>query len=176
IILEASLEVRSAIIYAVLIDVMVLLPVFFLGGVSGAFFQPLAVSYTLALLASMVVALTVTPALCLLLLRNVPLERRESPLLLWLQRGYGAVLGWIIRTLRPAFLVIAVLAVGVCSLAGLSLLPSLGEPLLPSFKEPDVIIQWQGPPGTSYQEMARIATLASRELRSIPGVRNVAAN
>src|SRR6266516_2321588 len=83
IILEASLEVRSAIIYAVLIDVMVLLPVFFLGGVSGAFFQPLAISYALALLASMVVALTVTPALCLLLWRNAPLERRESPLLRW---------------------------------------------------------------------------------------------
>ena len=79
IILEASLEVRSAIVYAVLIDVVVLLPVFFLGGVSGSFFQPLAISYALALLASMVVALTVTPALCLLLLRNVPLERRESP-------------------------------------------------------------------------------------------------
>src|SRR5437763_6614066 len=91
-ILEASLEVRSAIIYAVLIDVVVFLPVFFLGGVSGAFFQPLAIAYALALLASMIVALTVTPPLCLLLLRTVPLERRGSPLLLWLQRGYNALL------------------------------------------------------------------------------------
>src|SRR5262249_17887618 len=81
IILEASLEVRSAIIHAVLIDVVVLLPVFFLQGVSGSFFQPLALSYALALLASMAVALTITPALCLLLLRKAPLERRESPLL-----------------------------------------------------------------------------------------------
>jgi CzcA family heavy metal efflux pump len=176
IILEASLEVRSPMIYATLIILLALLPVFFLGGVSGAFFQPLAISYTLALLASMVVALTVTPALCLLLLRNVPLERRESPLLRWLQRGYEALLGRIIRSLRPAFLAIGVLAVGVFSLVGLAVLPSLGEPLLPSFKEPDVIIQWQSPPGTSYPEMARITTLASRELRSIPGVRNVAAN
>ena len=61
----ASLEVRSAIIYATLIDALALLPVFFMGGLSGAFFRPLAVSYALAVLASMVVALTVTPALAL---------------------------------------------------------------------------------------------------------------
>jgi CzcA family heavy metal efflux pump len=176
IILEASLEMRSAMIYATLIILLALLPVLLLQGVSGAFFQPLAVSYALAVLASMVVALTVTPALCLLLLRNVPLERHESPLLRWLQRGYEAVLAWIIRSLRPAFLASGVLAAGVFALVGLALLPSLGEPLLPSFKEPDVMIQWQAPPGTSYPEMTRITTLVSRELRSIPGVRNVAAN
>jgi Cu/Ag efflux pump CusA len=124
----------------------------------------------------MVVALTVTPALCLLLLRNVPLERCESPLLRWLQRGYEALLGRIIRILRPAFLVTGVLATSALALVGFAVLPALGTPMLPSFKEPDVMIQWQAPPGTSYPEMARITTLASRELRSIPGVRNVAAN
>src|SRR5206468_7162740 len=150
IILEASLEVRSAIIYAVLIDVMVLLPVFFLGGVSGAFFQPLAISYALALLASMVVALTVTPALCLLLLRNVPLERRESPLLRWLQRGYEGLLSRLIRLLHPAFLAIGVLTTSAFTLVSLAMLPSFrGTPVLPSFKEPNVMIQWQAPPGTS---------------------------
>jgi CzcA family heavy metal efflux pump len=167
IILEASLEVRSAIIYAVLIDVMVLLPVFFLGGVSGAFFQPLAISYALALLASMVVALTVTPALCLLLLRNVPLERRESPLLRWLQRGYEAVLGRIIRTPRPAFL-----AVCATVLVGLLVLPFLGESLFPAFKERDFLMHWVTRPGTSHDESVRITTQASRELRTIPGVRS----
>ncbi len=176
IILEASLEMRSAMIYATLIILLALLPVLLLQGVSGAFFQPLAVSYALALLASMMVALTVTPALCLLLLGNVPLERRESPFLWWLQRGYDAVLGRLIRSLRPAFLTSGVLAAGVSALVGLAVLPSLGEPLLPAFKEPDVMIQWQAPPGTSYPEMTRITTLVSRELRSIPGVRNVAAN
>ena len=68
IILEASLEVRQAIIHATLIDAVVLIPIFFIGGLSGAFFQPLAVGYGLAVLASMFVALTVTPALCLILL------------------------------------------------------------------------------------------------------------
>jgi CzcA family heavy metal efflux pump len=175
-ILEASLETRSAMIYAMLIILLALLPIFLLQGETGSFFQPLALSYALALLASMVVALTVTPALCLLLLRNGALERRESPVLRWLQRGYGAVLGWIIRTLRPAFLASGIMAVSLLALVGLAVLPSLGMPLLPAFKEPDIIVQWQGPPGTSYPEMARITTLASRELRSIPGVRNVAVN
>lgn len=167
IILEASLEVRSAIVYAVLIDVVVLLPVFFLGGVSGAFFQPLAVSYALALLASMVVALTVTPALCLLLLRNVPLERRESPLLRWLQRGYDAVLARIIRSPRPAFL-----TVGALVMVGFSVLPFLGQSLFPMFKEKDFLMHWVTPPGTSQNEVVRITTQVSRELRTIPGIRS----
>jgi CzcA family heavy metal efflux pump len=176
IILEASLETRSAMIYATLIILLALLPVFLLQGVIGAFFQPLVISYALALLASMMVALIVTPTLCLILLSRAPIERRESPLLRWLQRGYAAVLGWIIRALRPAFLSTGVIGAGIMALVGLAVLPSLGMPLLPTFKEPDVMIQWQGPPGTSYPEMARITRLASRELRSIPGVRNVAAD
>src|SRR5262249_46399867 len=102
VILEASLEVRGAIIHAVLIDVVVL-PVFLLSGVSGAFFRPLAVSYALALLTSMAVALTITPALCLLLLSRAPLERRESPLLRWLHHRYTAVLRRILYAPRPAF-------------------------------------------------------------------------
>jgi CzcA family heavy metal efflux pump len=167
IILEASLEVRSAIIYAVLIDVVVLLPVFFLGGVTGAFFQPLAIAYALALLASMMVALTVTPALCLLLLRNVPLERRESPLLRWLQRSYARFLGSIIRTPRPAFL-----TVGGLVLVGFAVLPFLGQSLFPTFKEKDFLMHWVTTPGTSQNEVVRITTQVSRELRTVPGIRS----
>ncbi len=80
IVLEASLEVRQAIIHATLIDAVVLLPIFFIGGLSGAFFQPLAVSYGVAVLASMLVALTVTPAMCLILLAKAPIEHHEQPL------------------------------------------------------------------------------------------------
>ena len=74
IILEASVEVRAPILYATLIIVAAATPVFFLSGLTGAFFQPLALAYTLAVLASLVVAMTVTPALALILLRGVPLE------------------------------------------------------------------------------------------------------
>ena len=80
IVLESSLEVRSAIIYATLIDVVAIVPVFFIQGLSGAFFQPLAISYGLAVLASLLVALTVTPAMAYLLLRNAKVERRSSPI------------------------------------------------------------------------------------------------
>ena len=83
---------RSPIVYATLIIVAAAVPVFLLPGLTGAFFRPLALSYTLAIVASMVVALTVTPALALILLRKAPIERRESPLVSWLQRGYTAVL------------------------------------------------------------------------------------
>jgi CzcA family heavy metal efflux pump len=167
IILEASLETRSVMIYTTLILLLALLPVFLLQGVSGAFFQPLALSYALALLASMVVALTVTPALCLLLLRNVPLERRESPLLRWLHRSYDTVLSRVIRSPRPAFLTVC----GIV-LIGLAVLPFLGESLFPQFKERDFLMHWVSKPGTSHDEVVRITTQASRELRSIPGVRD----
>ena len=84
IVLEGSLEVRQAIIHATVIDAVTLIPVFFIGGVSGAFFQPLAIAYALAVLASMAVALTITPALCLIFLANAKIEHRTSPLVGWL--------------------------------------------------------------------------------------------
>ena len=88
-ILEASLEVRSPIVYATLINVVAVVPVFFLEGLSGAFFEPLALSYALAVLASMVVALTVTPALSLILLPGRRSSRSDALLVRWLKRGYG---------------------------------------------------------------------------------------
>src|SRR3990172_8503575 len=135
IILEASLEVRSAIVHATLMDVVVLIPVFLLEGLSGAFFGPLALSYVLAVLASMVVALTVTPAMALILLSNAPLERRESPLVRWLKRGYSAVLAEIIQ--RP---LTAYLSVGVIVLVGLLVAPRLGQSFPPEIKDTDFLM------------------------------------
>jgi Cu/Ag efflux pump CusA len=115
-VLNASLEVRKAIVYATLIDVVAVAPVFLMEGLTGAFFRPLAFSYALAVLASMLVALTVTPALSLILLHRASLERRQSPLVRWLQRGYVAGLGRIIRSPRPALAAVALLR-GDASLA-----------------------------------------------------------
>src|SRR6185503_6840162 len=93
VVLKASLEVRSAIVYATLIVVLVFLPVFFLDGLAGSFFRPLAISYVLAVMASLGVALTLTPALSLLLLpRAAKATRKESPLALMLKRGYSRAL------------------------------------------------------------------------------------
>jgi CzcA family heavy metal efflux pump len=167
IVLEASLEVRQAIIHATLIDAVVLIPIFFIGGVSGAFFQPLAISYGLAVLASMIVALTVTPSLCLLLLADVPIEHRDQPLVTWLQRGYEKVLEPIIKRPLPVFGTTAVII-----LIGVAIVPLLGESLFPHFKERDFLIHWITKPGSSVVEERRIVTKVSRELRAIPGVRN----
>src|ERR687893_714930 len=166
IVLEASVEVRTAITYATLINVVAIVPVFFLPGLSGSFFRPLALSYGLAVLVSMVVALTVTPALCLILLSRAH-ERRESPLLRVLKRGYGAALTRIIRTPRPAIGTAA-----VCMLAGAVVAPTLGQSLLPNFKERDFLMHWLTKPGTSVQEETRISVRACKDLREIPGVRN----
>src|ERR671917_372673 len=166
IVLEASVEVRTAITYATLINVVAVVPVFFLEGLSGAFFKPLVLSYGLAVFVSMVVALTVTPALCLILLSRAH-ERRESPLLRVLKRGYGAALTRITRTPRPAIGTAA-----VCMLAGAVVAPTLGQSLLPNFKERDFLMHWLTKPGTSVQEETRISVRACKDLQEILGVRN----
>lgn len=166
-ILEASLEVRSPIVYATLINVIVVVPIFFMQGLSGAFFGPLALSYALAVLASMVVALTVTPAMSLILLPRTNLERHDAPAVRWLKRGYGRVLTGLIRRPLPAYL-----AVGAIALTGIGVTPLLGQSLLPNFKERDFLMHWLTKPGTSLPEETRISVSACRELRTIEGVRN----
>jgi CzcA family heavy metal efflux pump len=167
IVLEASLEVRGPIIYATLIIVAAAVPVYFLEGLTGSFFRPLAFSYGLAVLASLVVALTVTPALALLLLRGAPLQRRGSPLVAWLQRGYGSLLARVVRRPRWAYATVA----GFLAL-GIAVAPLLGESLFPQFKERDFLMHWVTFPGTSQPEEERIVTAGGRELRAIPGIRN----
>jgi CzcA family heavy metal efflux pump len=151
VVLDASVEVRSAIIYATLIDVVAILPVFFLGGLSGAFFKPLVLAYGLAVMVSLLIATTVTPALCFLLLSKGHTQR-ESPLTRALRRGYGAILARVIARPQPA-IVTAALTIGV----GLVVFPTLGQSLLPSFKENDLITYWATKPGTSLPETMRIA-------------------
>ena len=163
---------RHAIVFASLIEVAALMPVFVMEGLSGAFFKPLALSYSLAILASTVVALTVTPAMAYLLLRKVALhEHRESPLTHWLQARYASFLAKILRKPRAAYA-----TVGVFAVAGILVYRQLGQSLLPDFKERDFLMHWLTKPGTSWPEMDRITIQASKELRSIPGVRNFGAH
>jgi len=167
IVLEASLEVRGAIVYASLIEISALLPVFFLEGLSGAFFQPLATAYVVAGLVSPFVALTVTPAMVLILLSNAPIEHRQSPIIPWLHRVYDRVLGQILHAPRLAYGTISTIV-----MAGVVVWPLLGQELLPSFKERDFLMHWITKPGTSHPEMWRITARACRELLTIDGVRN----
>lgn len=167
IVVDGSVEVRSAIIYATLIDVVAITPVFFLEGLSGAFFKPLVLAYGVAVLASMVVATTITPAMCLLLLRRAKLERNDPWLLAKVKGAYVKALRPVIRSPIPAMAGVVVLF-----LIGGLMLPSLGTNLLPNFKERDFLMHWVTKPATSLEEETRISVDACRALREIPGVRN----
>jgi Cu/Ag efflux pump CusA len=171
VILESCLEIRSPMIYATLIIILAAAPVFFVGGQLGALFSPLVTSYLLALLASMLVAITVTPALALTLLRNASLEHRELSLMQGLQHRYESLLSRSVATPR-----LMLLGAGVSAVIGLALLPLLSWSLLPPFKERDVQISMKAPLGTSHPAMQRIMTQAGKELQQIPGIRFVAAH
>jgi CzcA family heavy metal efflux pump len=171
IVLDASLEVRSSIIHATFLDVIVLFPVFTMVGLSGAFFKPLATSYILAVMASLVVALTVTPAMAFLLLSNAKLEKREPIFLRMLHKIYVWMLTPIVKHPSTAYL-----SVGLVVLTGLMIVPGFGSNLLPEFKERDFLMHWLTKPGTSQSEEFRISVAACNELREIPGVRNCASH
>lgn len=169
VVLDASLEVRSAVVYATVIVVLVFLPVFFLDGLAGAFFRPLALSYILAVAASLGVALTVTPALCLILLPKVGRTKahKDTRFVRLLKRGYRSALPPLLA--RPRIVSVSLVALFLVS--GLTV-TRMGEEFLPNFQEYDFLMHWVEKPGTSLQAMQRITTRVSRELRAIPGVRN----
>jgi CzcA family heavy metal efflux pump len=170
VILEATLESRSAVLFGTLILLLMVVPIYFMGGSSGPFYQTLAVSYGLAVLASMIVAWTVTPALCYLLVANGAAERGPSPLVARLQRLYASMVAGMLPRARAAFVVAAVLAVST-----LVMLPSLRGGLLPAFKERNLVIRLRALSGTSQPEMSRLTGRVRQELQSIPGVHDVSA-
>jgi CzcA family heavy metal efflux pump len=168
VVLSASLEVRSAVVYATLIVCITLVPVFFLDGLAGSFFRPLAASYILAIVASLVVALTVTPALSLILLPSTATrKRKDAPLTACLKAVYRVILPPLIRNPLPVggLTVVAFFAAAVA-------IPKLGEELMPKFKETDFLMHWVEKPGIGIEAMNRITIAASKELRSIDGVLN----
>jgi Cu/Ag efflux pump CusA len=172
IIFQAAVEMRSTIIYATVILILAVVPALFLEGVSGAFWQPVATSYLLALVASMLVALTVTPVLCLLFLGKTTLRSGDSAIAGLLRGIYKSILGWAVRTPKPAFLAVIIVAV----LSIISLLFLQQTSLLPDLNETDLVVRLEGSPSASYPAMSRITTLATRELQDIPGVRSVNAH
>jgi Cu/Ag efflux pump CusA len=171
VIYETTLETRRAAIYASLIVMLAVLPVFFLGGVSAAFFAPFALSYVLAVVASMLVALTITPALSLMLLRRASGDLRESPLAIRARDRCRPVLERLVA--KPAPICAAAVIVIACAAAAW---PFLGQSFLPALKERELLVNWATPPGTSHTETHRITSRVSEELRTLPGVRYVGAH
>ena len=163
VVLNASLEVRSAVVYASLIVTLVFVPVLFLDGLSGSIFLQIAIAYILAILASLLVALTVTPALSLMLLPSAAGHKRhDAPLARVLKAVYARTLPLFLfrPRLSLAFLAVMFVVTGVA-------VSKLGEEFLPNFRETDFLMHWVEKPGTSLDAMQRITIRASRELRAI---------
>ena len=170
-ILAASLGRRRSMGFATLVVLLAAAPVLFLGGLDGAFLHPMALAFVLAVLASMLVALTVTPALTLLVMSRPPRAPRDPVLGRALRRRHDGLVGRFAASPRPLVLTVgALLVVGVVALA------TTGTSLRPSFKDRELLVRWDATPSTSLPEMDRITRRASAELRSVPGVRDVGAH
>ena len=171
VVLDASHEMRSPLAYATLIALLAIVPIAVMEGRPGAFFEPLALSYSLAVLAAMLVALTLAPALGLMLFSMGSVGGRDSPLSRVVAPRYSRALSSFIR--KPRW---ALLAAGVTAIVGLAVLPLLGISPIPSFKDRNVLVRLDGEPGTSNPQMIRTATALSRQLRALPGVDAVGAH
>jgi CzcA family heavy metal efflux pump len=159
VVLDASIEVRSAVVFATFIVALVFVPVLTLSGLQGSFFAPLALSYIIAIMASLAVALTVTPALSLMLLGKKHYSGNESAVQRGLKKIYVAVLRPLFRW--PILMLILALAIFAATLL---LVPSVGDSFLPEFREGHFVLQVQAVPGTSLQETLRIGAGISRQL------------
>ncbi len=167
VVVDASMEVRSAVVYATMIVMIIFLPVFFMHGIAGSFFRPLAMAYILAILASLLVALTVTPALCYMLLTGERKETPEPKLVHRLHEKYARLLPGMLDKPKKALTIIFT-ALGL----SIGAMCFYGQEFLPEFQETDFLMHFLGKPGTSVEEMNRLSILAAKELLAIPGVRN----
>jgi len=171
VVLAASVEIRSSIVFATLIIALVFIPIFFLSGVEGRLLQPLGVAYLVALLASLVVAVTVTPVLCLLLLprSRAVLAGHEPRVVAALKSWYGRLLAptlnhpW--RVTLPALALLA---------GSLIALPFFGRAFLPEFNEGTLTISAVTLPGTSLAQSDELGRLVEKTLLSHPEVVSVA--
>ncbi|MCY4638234.1 MAG: efflux RND transporter permease subunit [Acidobacteria bacterium] len=164
---RASREIRASIVYATLIVMLVFVPLFFLAGVEGRLLRPLGLAYLIALGASLVVALTVTPALCAYLLpgaRRIR-EGREPALAAAMRRGYGRLLPGVLR--QPE-LVLA--AAGLLFAVSLATVPRMGRAFLPEFNEGALVISAVTLPGTSLEESDALGSAIERLLLAVPEV------
>jgi CzcA family heavy metal efflux pump len=168
VVLTAAWEVRSAVVYATLAIALVFVPVLTMSGLAGRLFAPLGVAYIIATLASLLVALTVTPALCLTLLTKRRLTEHEPPLVRWSKEKYRVLLTGIER--RHKVILISVIILTVATLATL---PYFGGGFIPELREGHFIIHMSSVPGTSLQESQRIGGKVTLELLKLPFVRAV---
>lgn len=171
VIFDASNEIRSSVVFATLIIVIVFLPLLFLEGLEGRFFRPLAAAYVVSILASLLVAMTVTPALCKWLMRGGSLRAAKHGsgiLLRFLEKLYAPVLRFSIRR-RKLVGLLALLAIVVSLVLG----TTFGSSFLPEFNEGTITVFLMAPPGTSIDSSDRMARGIEKQIGKIRGVRTV---
>ena len=171
VIFDASNEIRPAMVFATVIIVMVFVPLLFLQGLEGKFFQPLALTYMISIIASLVVALTLTPALCKILLHSNIGKGidDDSWLVKLLKRFYERVLSTALH-----FKGLVITGASIATLLALLLASTFGTSFLPSFNEGTFTVFLFAPPGTSLVESNRLATNVEMQVAAIDGVGSVA--
>lgn len=169
VIYEASSEVRNSIVFATIIVVLVMVPLFYLGGLEGRLFIPLGISYIVSLIASLFVSLTLTPVLCSLLIGKADiLEKPDGFLVRFLKKYDKKILD---KTLDRPWAVLSALA--ILLIMSLALIPQLGKDFLPKFNEGTAVIGLLAQPGISLEESNLIGQRAEKLILSVPEVSSV---
>lgn len=169
VVFQASMEVRSSVVYATFIVAMVFLPLLTLSGVAGKLFAPLGYAYISAILASLIVALTLTPALCYALLAHAKLDSEEPPLIRIMKHGYEKLLRRIEKHYRSV--------IGISTLVialGLGLLPLFKSQFIPSLHEGHYILHMTAVAGTSAQQTLALGERVTKTVEAIKGVKSTA--
>lgn len=167
--LDASVEVRSAVVYATFAVILVFFPVLTLSGLAGRLFSPLGMTYIWAILISLLVALTVTPALCMVLLGNRTLPPLEPPVIRVLKTGYRRALLGVERWPTGVIAVVVLII-----LAGILILPELRTTFLPQLHEDSLTLHMTMMPGTSIRQSLREGDRVTQALLKTPYVKLVA--
>ncbi|MEO5618255.1 MAG: efflux RND transporter permease subunit [Candidatus Eisenbacteria bacterium] len=169
IVFDASSEVRTSIVYATILVILVFLPLFALSGIEGRLFAPLGLAYVIAILASFVVSITVTPALCAVLLPKArAMERGDGAFVRWLKGIDERLLRRVLRHPKPVIAATALAVVGA-----IAIVPFLGREFLPPFNEGTATVNVLARPGTSLDESNRIGAMAERLMLEVPEVVSV---
>jgi len=169
IVYDASMEVRKSVVYATFIVALVFVPLLTLGGVGGKLFAPLGIAYIAAILASLVVALTVTPAMCYLMLGKARLDEGDPPVIRSIKSGYVKLLHRI-ETHYKVILGVSLLLISL----GIGILPLFKSQFIPGLHEGHYIMHMTAVPGTSEQESLRLGKEVYEVLKEIDGVKSVA--
>ena len=169
VVFDSSMEVRKSVVFATIIIVLVFIPLLSLSGVAGKLFGPLAIAYISSIIASLFVALTITPALCYLMLGKSKLESEDSPLIKFIKYYYEIFL----RAIEKKSKVIIFTSILIISL-GFALLPFFKTQFIPPLHEGHFIMHMTALPGTSEKESIRIGNLVSAKIKNIGGVKSVA--